>query len=68
MPQELSEPRKIVNADRFISGHKLEMTAGNMFNKTISPKTAKIYANSLVFQAMTPRKVALLSKKPNGKT
>jgi len=38
------------------------MADGSMFNRTISSKTAKICANSLGFQAMTPRKVALLSK------
>ena len=53
----------IINAYRFTPGPKLSMTAGYMFNKTISPKTVKRYASSLEFQAMTPRKVALLSKK-----
>ena len=61
--KELSELNKVISADRFTTGTKLAMTAGNIFHKAISPKTAKRYANYLGFQAMTPRKVALLSKK-----
>ena len=60
--KELIELKKIINADMFISGPIFAMTAGSMSNKTISQKTINMYANSLEFQPITPRKVALLSK------
>jgi len=66
--KELSDLRQVINGDRFTPGPKLGRTASSMFNKTISSKTVKRYANLIGFQARKPKKVPLLSKKQNCQT
>jgi len=61
--KDIGELNRIINEDRFISGTKLASIASNRLGKQVSPKTVKRYANLLGFEAVTPRKVSLISKK-----